>query len=210
MFIKTKLALLHKDYLLYLIGLGHLALVPCHFFNLTENPTHYNIWLRIGGCLLVSLLVLFFKRKGLSYGLFIYACILVYINSFHNYGSIFLVLIAICVNLKMKTAFLILYGINTAIAFSLQDLMVMSAVIHAIYLMLAFLCMNYVSSMTPKSSLVLTEDEKEILSELKKGKMQKEITTFSQQTITAKLKKARERNNCLSTSDLLGKFIRST
>ena len=54
--------------------------------------------------------------------------------------------------------------------------------------------------------LNLTDDEKAILKELLAGKKQKEIELFSQPTITAKLKNARERNMVETTPELLAKF----
>ena len=53
------------------------------------------------------------------------------------------------------------------------------------------------------STLNLTDDERKILDELLAGKMQKEIDLFSPQTITAKIKSARERNLCDTTPELL-------
>lgn len=54
--------------------------------------------------------------------------------------------------------------------------------------------------------LDLKPDEELILSELAKGKMQKELECFSHVTISKKLKDARERNNCISTDELVTKY----
>lgn len=66
--------------------------------------------------------------------------------------------------------------------------------------------MNYVFSINKPTALNLTDDEKLILTELAKGKLQKEIGLFSEQTITHKVKSARERNLCNSTGELVEKF----
>ena len=48
--------------------------------------------------------------------------------------------------------------------------------------------------------------KKHILEELAKGKLQKQIDFYSQQTISGKLKNARERNLIETTPDLVQKF----
>ena len=55
----------------------------------------------------------------------------------------------------------------------------------------------------------LTDDERKILDEMVAGKLQKEIDLFSPQTITAKIKSARERNLCETTAELLSKYCAS-
>lgn len=54
--------------------------------------------------------------------------------------------------------------------------------------------------------LDLKEDEIRILQELAKGKQQKEIDFYSHVTVSKKLKEARERNNCISTDELVTKY----
>lgn len=51
--------------------------------------------------------------------------------------------------------------------------------------------------------LHLTPDEEYILSELMQGKQQKEIAKWNKNTVSKKLKQARERNNILSNAELL-------
>lgn len=51
--------------------------------------------------------------------------------------------------------------------------------------------------------LQLTEDEEFILDELSQGKQQKEIRRWNKNTVSKKLKQARERNNILSNAELL-------
>lgn len=54
-----------------------------------------------------------------------------------------------------------------------------------------------------KSNLHLTHDEVLIIEELLKGKQQKEIEMFSQNTVCTKLKQARNRNGLKTTDELL-------
>ncbi len=57
-----------------------------------------------------------------------------------------------------------------------------------------------------KRKLDLTVDETSILEELSNGKQQKEIEQFSQNTVSRKLKKARERNGVATTDELIKRF----
>lgn len=204
--LKQRCLLLKNDRLLLMILLLHLVLAVCHIYHSFISPTHYHIYLRFGGCLLIAALIFLFGRKGLSYGLLVYACSLIYVNTFYNYGSIFFILVAIGANPKIKIPAVILYAINVAVSFSLQKLLVFSATIHIVYFILFALCIMYVFSVHVPEKLNLTEDEKSILKEMADGKKQKEIDLFSQPTITTKLKNARERNLCTSTNELVYKY----
>ena len=66
---------------------------------------------------------------------------------------------------------------------------------------------NYVFIPNKPETLNLTEDEKIILSELAKGKLQKQIEGYHQNTVTRHLKNAMERNLCKTKTELLQKYI---
>jgi DNA-binding NarL/FixJ family response regulator len=99
-----------------------------------------------------------------------------------------------------------IYLANVVISFDLKRLGIVAFLIHLVYVKMFQIKMNYVFAINKPEKLNLTEDEKAILSELAKGKLQKEIELFSEQTITHKLKNARERNMCNSTAELVSKF----
>ena len=204
--LKQKYELLKNDRILSMIFLLHLILAMCHLYHSFISPTRYHIYLRAGGCLLIAVLIFIFGRKGLSYGMTMYACALIYVNTFFNYGSIFFILVAIGANPKTKKQIMLLYLVNMVVSFSMQKLLVFSAAIHIVYIILFALCIRYVFKVNTPDKLNLTEDEKAILGELAKDKLQKEIDLFSQQTISQKLKNARERNMCDSTAELVSKF----
>ena len=204
--IQQKYSLLKNDRTLLVVFGLHLLLIICHVSHGLMSDIQYHSLLRACGCFLISLLIFLFGRKGLSYGFTIYACALIYVNTFYNYGSIFLILVAIGANPKFQKNILIVYFINAAISFSLQRLLIFSGVIHAIYLVLFYYCISYVFKVNPPTKLNLAEDEQMILNEMLAGKKQKEIDLYSQQTITAKLKTMRERNMSDSTSTLLARY----
>lgn len=206
-YFRQRIKLLKNDEFLIKILILLLLLLVFHICYSFYATTQYQSYIRAGNCFVISILIFFFGRKGLSYGFTFYACILVYFNTFYNYGSILLLLISIGANPTIKNKAFVLYLINVIIAFSIRKLLVFAFAIHSSYIILFYLCTKYVFSVKTPEKLNLTEDEKMILREMLMGKLQKEIDLFSQTTITAKLKNARERNMCKTTSELLSKYV---
>lgn len=68
--------------------------------------------------------------------------------------------------------------------------------------------MQYVFAINKPEKLNLTEDERKIMDLKLEGKMQKEIGLWSEQTISAKMKSARERNLCETTEELMAKYAK--
>ena len=204
--LKQKYLLLINDKDLLHIFLLHLLLIALHFYEYKTSSIEYHWYLRAGGCGVISLCIFLFGRKGLAYGLLIFSCSLVYINMFYNYATIFFMLIAIGANPKLKKVAPWIYLANVVISFDLKRLGIVAFLIHLVYIKMFQIKMNYVFAINKPTVLNLTDDEKAILSELAKGKLQKEIDLFSEQTITHKLKNARERNMCNSTAELLAKY----
>lgn len=204
--IKQKVELLRNDSELLKIFLLHIFLIGLHFYEYKTSCIEYYWYLRAGGCGVISLFIFLFGRKGLSYGLMLFSCTLVYVNNFYNYATIFFVLIAVGANPKLKKFAPWIYLINVVVSFSLKKLDIIAFLIHIVYVFMFQIKINYVFAVNKPEKLNLTEDEKLILAELAKGKLQKEIDLFSEQTITHKLKNARERNMCNSTGELVEKF----
>ena len=204
--IKQKIVLLKNDSELLRICLLHIFLIGLHFYEYKTSNIEYHWYLRAGGCGIISLLIFLFGRKGLAYGLLIFSCSLVYINNFYNYATIFFMLIAIGANPKLKKIAPWIYFVNIVISFSLKKLDIVAFLIHIVYMYMFQIKMNYVFAINKPEKLNLTESEKAILKELAKGKLQKEIDLFSEQTITHKIKSARDRNMCNSTGELVEKF----
>ena len=204
--LKQKVDLLKNDRPLSMLFFMHLLLIGLHVYENFVGNVEYHWYLRAGGCGLIALCIFFMGRKGLSYGLLVYSCVLVYINNFYNYATIFFMLIAIGANPKIKKVAPWIYLVNVVISFTLKRLGIIPFLIHVVYIFMFYTKTQYVFSVNKPSRLNLTDDERKILDELLAGKMQKEIDLYSAQTITAKIKNARERNLCESTSALLAKY----
>ena len=209
-YFKNRIELLKNDKELCLIFFLHLLLIGLHIYENYVGSIEYYWYLRAGGCGLISLGIFFFGRKGLAYALLIFSCVLIYVNNFYNYATIFFMLIAVGANPKLKKAAPIIYILNVFVAFTLKRLGIVPFVIHSIYIIMFQKKLQYVFKINKPNKLNLTDDERKILDELVKGKMQKEIDLWSEQTVSAKIKSARERNLCDSTNDLLTQYRMET
>ena len=204
--LKSKIELLYNDKELFKIFLLHILLIGLHVYENYVGNIEYHWYLRAGGCGLIALSIFFFGRKGLSYALVIYSCTLIYVNNFYNYATIFFMLVAIGANPKLKKVAPWIYLVNVVISFTLKRLGIIPFLIHVIYIIMFYTKVAYVFAINTPKKLNLTESEKEILNELAKGKLQKEIDLYSQQTISHKVKNARERNMCDTTAELVEKY----
>lgn len=205
-FFAQRIELLKNDKKLLLIFFLHLLLIALHVYENYVGNIEYHWYLRAGGCGLISFCIFFFGRKGLAWALMIYACVLVYINNFYNYATIFFMLVAIGADPKLKKVAPLVYLLNVFIAFTMKRFGITPFSIHLVYCLMFYTKIGYVFAIHKPETLNLTQDEKNILEELAKGKMQKEIDLFSQQTISAKIKNARERNLIETTPDLIQKY----
>ena len=206
--IKSRIELLYNDKELFKIFLLHILLIGLHVYENYVGDIEYHWYLRAGGCGLIALGIFLFGRKGLSYGLIVYSCTLVYINNFYNYATIFFMLIAIGANPKIKKVAPWVYLVNVVVSFTLKRLGIIPFLIHVTYIFMFYIKMSYVFTVNKPEKLNLTEAEKQILDLKLQGKMQKEIDLYSQQTITAKMKSARERNLCETTEELMAKYAK--
>ena len=199
-----------EDKHLLIILVLHLILAACHLtFNLFSD-IQYHAEFRAAGCILIALFIFLFGRRGMSYAFLIYACSLIYLNTFYNYGTIFFLLIAYGAYPKIKWPAIIIYALNVFVSFSLKKLIPIAVLIHFIYLGLFVLITISIYKVKPSKTLKLKEDEIYILNELKAGKLQKEVERYSQQSVTAKLKNARERNMIETTSELLAIYSKES
>lgn len=149
---------------------------------------------------------LFFGLNCLPFYLLVYSFIWIPFESFDNYTSLFLLCSAISLNKKLSVCF-IPYCVETVVCYMMNGLQISHISITACYIL--FFWNIYIQIQDRHADfepLDLKEDEERILSELAKGKMQKEIDFYSHVTVSKKLKEARERNNCISTDELVTKY----
>ena len=205
---KNRIELLKNDKQLALIMLLHIVLIGLHVYEWQVGDIEYYWYLRAGGCGLIALGIFFFGRKGLAWSLVIFACTLVYINNFYNYATIFFMLVAMGADPKLRKVAPWIYLVNVFIAYTMKRLGITPFMIHLIYCVMFYTKMNYVFAIHKPERLNLTDSERQILDLKLQGKQQKEIDLYSQQTISAKMKSARERNLCETTEELMAKYAK--
>lgn len=206
--LRNRIELLKNDKQLALIMLLHIVLIGLHVYEWQVGDIEYYWYLRAGGCGLIALGIFFFGRKGLAWSLVVFACTLVYINNFYNYATIFFMLVAMGADPKLKKVAPFIYLVNVFVAYTMKRLGITPFMIHLIYCVMFYTKMNYVFAIHKPEKLNLTDSERQILDLKLQGKMQKEIDLYSPQTITAKMKSARERNLCETTEELMAKYAK--
>lgn len=206
--LRNRIELLKNDKQLTLIMLLHIVLIGLHVYEWKVGDIEYYWYLRAGGCGLIALFIFLFGRKGLAWSLVIFACTLVYINNFYNYATIFFMLVAMGADPKLRKVAPWIYLVNVFIAYTMKRLGITPFMIHLIYCVMFYTKMNYVFAIHKPEKLNLTDSERQILDLKLQGKMQKEIDLYSPQTITAKMKSARERNLCETTEELMAKYAK--
>lgn len=156
-----------------------------------------------------------FKYKFFTYWSIAYSCILLYtINNsptklFNNFTSLFVILIAIILKPQLKKRLIILYITAVSIVFIINQDCIYNYLIHITRAAWLFFILDYsMQSKYERKPLDLTEDEIMILEELSEKKLLKACTCFSKNTLTQKLKDARERNNIDTNAELLSEYKR--
>lgn len=150
--------------------------------------------------------VIFSGMSCLPYYLLSYCFIYLPFESFDNYTSLLLLCSAISLNKRLRFCF-IPYVIETITVYMMSGKEISHISISLLYIL--FFWQVYVhiqdrhADMEP---LNLTPEEEKIINELAKGKMQKEIDFYSHVTVSKKMREARERNNCISTDELVHKY----
>lgn len=142
----------------------------------------------------------------LAYFLLVYCFVYLPFEEFDNYTSLFLLCSAISLNKKLRFCY-IPYIVETITVYMLNDMEISHISVSVLYVLFFWqvyiFIQNRHADVTP---LDLKEDEIKILQELAKGKQQKEIDFYSHVTVSKKMREARERNNCISTDELVTKF----
>ena len=147
-----------------------------------------------------------FGLQALPYYLLSYCFIYLPFEEFDNYTSLFLLCSAISLKKKLSYCF-IPYVIEVITVYMINDFEISHVMISLLYVL--FFWQVYVHIRDKQADvepLDLKEEEIKILKELAQGKQQKEIDFYSHVTVSKKLKEARERNNCISTDELVTKY----
>lgn len=170
-------------------------------------------WLIVIANLIYIPIVLILKQKGF-YGFYVvYALIVMTIGGFYpaelcnNFTSLFMIVTLVAIRPRYKLFLIVIYCAAVTTIFAIQDETLNHYLIH-----LARACWFYnnikffILQNYQRKKLTLTPDEELILKELNEKKMIKACDSFSKNTITEKLRAARERNNCANNAQLLAEY----
>lgn len=154
-----------------------------------------------------------FGKKCFIYWSTVYGILLIFLIAnyqstlLNNYTALFPLIIAMLVKPKYKTPLFIVYLISVSAAFILTDVSILNYLIHITrsYWIL-YILDYYLNNKFERRQLELKPDEIKILNELNEKKLLKAVTCFSKNTITQKLKEARERNNIDTNAELLAEY----
>lgn len=150
--------------------------------------------------------VIIFGYNVIPYFLLSYCFIYMPFEEFDNYTSLFLLCSAISLKKKLSYCF-IPYVIETIMVYMKNDFEISHVIISLLYVIFFWEIYVHIRDRNAVfEPLDLKEDEEKILQELAKGKQQKEIDFYSHVTVSKKLKEARERNDCISTAELVTKY----
>lgn len=170
----------------------------------------------IGMALVYIPVVWIFRRPGFAVFNLVYSVVLVFIIAFHdtylynNFTGLLAVFIVMMVLPKFKWPSLIIYFVAVSVAFALNEENLCHYFIHVSRSVWLFHIFNQVlSSKYERKKLILYDDERKILKELSKNKLQKSIDLegFSESTIYRRIKAAMKRNN-LTKKQLIEEFIK--
>ena len=206
MTLQKKWQIIKSDRVLFSVIIIHLLLVffHCAYSFFTD---YWQCYIRAGFCFLIALSTFLFLRKGFSITIAIYAYVLLYFNRFFNYTSFLFVLFAIYSNEKIEKPALVLYALNLFISFAIKQYSILTLGINGLNCILFYTLAKYLFATRVQAVLLLTDDERLVLEELASGKLQKEITAFTENRVTQIIKNAMSRNLCKSKAELLQKYI---
>lgn len=167
----------------------------------------------VGANALYTVLSLAIGRRAFIGFNFFYSAVMLFSIGFfetylyNNFTALIFILLIVITRPRLKWIALGFYLALVCFVFSVNTETVHHFLIHVVRTVWIFGIFNFlITNRFYRKKLHLTDDEKYILSELKKGKQQKEIDRFSKNTITKKLKDARERNKISSNYELLAQF----
>lgn len=205
--VSKKIQNLKNDRGFFIIFIIHLLLA---FFHLVYSfrTEHWQCYVRAAFCLLIAISIFLFQRPGFSISILLYAYTLLYFNNFYNYTSFVMLIFAIIATPKLTIPALIIYGANLIPALVYRQNELPTIGIHVLNCTWITVFIEFVVSKKKAKKLQLTDDEREVLSQLAEGKLQKEVEPFSQNQVTQILKNAMNRNMCKTKQELLNYFIK--
>lgn len=168
----------------------------------------------IGMTLLYIPIIWIFRRPGFAIFNLVYSVVLVFIIAFYNtylynnFTGLLAIFIVMMVLPKFKWPAIGIYLVAVSVAFALNEENLCHYFIHLARGGWLFHIFNHLLKVKyQRKKLILYDDERKILTELSKNRLQKsiELDGFSESTIYRRIKAAMKRNN-LTKKQLLEEF----
>lgn len=189
------------------IFIAAICFTICHVYMFIDSGYMIEPLIRICYCGLFFVMALIFGRKWMPLQFLVIAFSVMYFNRWYNPISFLLVAAVALKYPKWKIVLFVVYGIAVIICLAISNRNWAHGFLHYGYCAGVYLiCVDIRREFRSKEVLILTESEKEILEQLKNRKLKKEITGYSKNTVTQKIKDAMERNNCSTEGELMCKF----
>lgn len=206
-FIKKRLHVIKDDSFLQIMIVFAAIFDIFHSYQFIEADFDYRPLVRLIVSGSLPLTIFLFGRDGCYWTFYVFANILAMHTTFQNYTAFVILLITIVLNPKIKTFTFVLYFLEIIFIATVRDKTPVHIAIHIGNCMLLYYVLIFLFKPSfNQKKLELTTDETLILDELLDGKQQKEIQRFSANTVTNKLKQARERNHIATTDELLQRY----
>ncbi len=202
-----RLKLFAEDKFRLVVCAASLALAFFHSYQFVLSGFNYNCLVRLVFFFFVVPCTIFFGRKAVYIMLILFSIVASYLNTFNNYTGFFCLLMSCILVHRNKYILLCVYAVNETAALICQKCEISHIAIHLLSCCLWYVLYFYINHQ--KVALDLTDGEIRILDELIAGKQQKEIDFYNKNTVTKKLRNARNRNNCKTTNELLFKYRKS-
>lgn len=196
-----------KDRLLQKTILAVTILAVCHWIQWERSGMNQAL-IRAVCATFYVLAVAFTGRRFWSYLIFAWAMAIIYYNRFCNYTSFIMVLIAAGFNPRTEKPFIAAYLAGFIACLYLYHDSWTHFVIHFLGCYFFYMIYTYINSRFRRTArkLDITPQEQQILKALAGGKYQKEIPGMNKNTVKNHLDKAKARNACSTTGELLALY----
>lgn len=212
-FILKKYKLFIADKYCWVSCIFSFFLLGFHIYQFIDSNFLFQPLIRIIYCFIYPFVIFFFGREAILFLFILFALFIEQFADFSNYTSFFIIVFFLFVYSRFTIPALIIYILDVIIVCESHGKSSIHLVIHFINCGFIFVAskiiFNICVSKIKKNSrkLDLDETDRFILQQLSKGAKQKEIEGFSENTVSKRLKKMRDRNFCESNSELLMLFI---
>lgn len=206
-----------NDWVLWGSSLFCFVILGFHIYQYIDSGFQIEPLIRIIFYSVSPFVIFFVGQKAIPILICSFMLITEQFNNFTNYTSFFCLAVSLLIleERKNKIFSLSVYIIDVVIVCERHGKTSIHLLIHFLGCIFIYCFVRFIYKILSNDfyrkygnqKLNLSEKERFILSELAKGNKQKEISEYSENTVSKILKKCREKNNCSTNAELILKFI---